>query len=372
MIKLSFSDELPGGLADKMKPMDFDHEQLMKGVKVEMEHTNDPKLALEIAMDHLAEDPKYYDKLEFIEQHAEDGSNNDKLGNMYKELLACTRALAMVAQSFHWRTKGRNYYGDHLLFERIYNDVNAMIDETAEKGIGVSGDADLAEVNTQADLTAEFVHKHAEKDLKEEDFPRSLLKYTEAHLELLRDMLDQLEKSGDLTDGVEDQLQGFANKHEEHAYLLKQRVEEDEVSKESNFIQALSKIAGELDAVKEYALANRIDDIIRQAACPGMDYDEEQMVEDKNNPWAICTESVGRENEEKYERCVKQVKEQYDAQDGKPDYKEFVREKLNSGKWAQYGVSSPFELPQVEQKAFFAELEKEWNERTGEPTKYAE
>jgi len=27
------------------------------------------------------------------------------------------------------------------------------------------------------------------------------------------------------------------------------------------------------------------------------------------NPWAICTESVGRENKEKYERCVMDVKE---------------------------------------------------------------
>ena len=28
------------------------------------------------------------------------------------------------------------------------------------------------------------------------------------------------------------------------------------------------------------------------------------------NPWAVCTESVGREDEEKYESCVRQVKEQ--------------------------------------------------------------
>lgn len=27
------------------------------------------------------------------------------------------------------------------------------------------------------------------------------------------------------------------------------------------------------------------------------------------NPWAVCTESIGRKNKEKYERCVKHVKE---------------------------------------------------------------
>jgi hypothetical protein len=32
--------------------------------------------------------------------------------------------------------------------------------------------------------------------------------------------------------------------------------------------------------------------------------------EEKGNPWAICTASVGREDEEKYEDCVKAVKKQ--------------------------------------------------------------
>ncbi len=38
-------------------------DQIKKGIEVEMEHTDDPKLALKIAMDHIKEDPKYYDKL---------------------------------------------------------------------------------------------------------------------------------------------------------------------------------------------------------------------------------------------------------------------------------------------------------------------
>jgi hypothetical protein len=32
--------------------------------------------------------------------------------------------------------------------------------------------------------------------------------------------------------------------------------------------------------------------------------------ERENNPWAICTASVGREDKEKYEKCVKSVKKQ--------------------------------------------------------------
>jgi hypothetical protein len=40
-----------------------DPEQLKMGIKVEMEHTDDLKIAEKIARDHLNEDPHYYTKL---------------------------------------------------------------------------------------------------------------------------------------------------------------------------------------------------------------------------------------------------------------------------------------------------------------------
>lgn len=57
-------DLLSGGLADKKNPADFDQRELAKGIKAELEHTNNRQLAQEIAMDHLTEDPYYYSKLE--------------------------------------------------------------------------------------------------------------------------------------------------------------------------------------------------------------------------------------------------------------------------------------------------------------------
>lgn len=63
----SWKDAINGGLADNKNPKDFNPKSLEKGMKVEMEHTNDPKIAIEIAMDHLTEDPNYYEKLELIE-----------------------------------------------------------------------------------------------------------------------------------------------------------------------------------------------------------------------------------------------------------------------------------------------------------------
>lgn len=56
-------DILPGGKGDETSPSQIDPSELSMGIKVEMEHTKDSKLAREIALDHLTEDPHYYSKL---------------------------------------------------------------------------------------------------------------------------------------------------------------------------------------------------------------------------------------------------------------------------------------------------------------------
>ncbi|MFA5392763.1 MAG: DUF5661 family protein, partial [Candidatus Paceibacterota bacterium] len=61
------NDQIKGGKADDKSYSDFDQDQLAKGAKVEMEHTDDPTLAKEIAADHLDEFPNYYDALADME-----------------------------------------------------------------------------------------------------------------------------------------------------------------------------------------------------------------------------------------------------------------------------------------------------------------
>jgi len=71
------TESIMGGLADHITVEDLAQmhkvslsqilSQLNKGVKVEMEHTNNPDVAHEIALDHIYEDPQYYDKLATIE-----------------------------------------------------------------------------------------------------------------------------------------------------------------------------------------------------------------------------------------------------------------------------------------------------------------
>ena len=79
LIKLAKAiDQLEGGLADKLtfediaKKHNISDEELEKqieiGIKVEMEHTNDINKYVEIARDHLVEDPQYYTHLTAMEE----------------------------------------------------------------------------------------------------------------------------------------------------------------------------------------------------------------------------------------------------------------------------------------------------------------
>lgn len=84
-------DILSGGLADDIPTDEFDLEQILKGLGVEREHTNNPQIALEITKDHLAEDDEYYDFLEDMESRMglnESSSKDtvvDPFGSVYKK-----------------------------------------------------------------------------------------------------------------------------------------------------------------------------------------------------------------------------------------------------------------------------------------------
>lgn len=77
-------DKLVGGRADGVSAKEFPAKEVIKGSIHETEHSSDPQIALETAKDHLAEDTKYYNKLEKMEKDAA------VLGNLSK---AITRTL---------------------------------------------------------------------------------------------------------------------------------------------------------------------------------------------------------------------------------------------------------------------------------------
>lgn len=88
---------LPGGKGDKAEPSDFDPHELKMGIEVEMEHTKSRKIAREIAMDHLSEDPRYYTKLKKVhKEHA----------YMRSDMHSIEELLQLMSNVNAWLTEG--------------------------------------------------------------------------------------------------------------------------------------------------------------------------------------------------------------------------------------------------------------------------
>lgn len=69
ILDASHNDVLPGGVGDSTDVSEVDQSELALGLRHEMEHTNDPVIAREIAIDHLTEDPLYYTNLQRFGTH---------------------------------------------------------------------------------------------------------------------------------------------------------------------------------------------------------------------------------------------------------------------------------------------------------------
>jgi DNA-binding ferritin-like protein len=137
--------------------------------------------------------------------------------------LAATEALQMLEHSHHWQTKGESFYGDHLLFQRLYEAVLVDIDLIGEKLIGVSGDASLTNYFKRVKAIEMFL-----KAVTPHNQPYVVVSH-DAELMYVRmggELMDQLEQAGLLTRGLEQMLGNVLDKHEEHIYLLDQRVKQ--------------------------------------------------------------------------------------------------------------------------------------------------
>lgn len=96
-VELTEENELIGGKADKLTPKDLAKKfgvpveqinaQIQKGIKVEMEHTDDKEKATEIATDHVSEFPDYYNRLETMENKASKQWNSGDVTENTKTLI---------------------------------------------------------------------------------------------------------------------------------------------------------------------------------------------------------------------------------------------------------------------------------------------
>lgn len=130
--------------------------------------------------------------------------------------VAFLRALYMVHQNNHWDINGNNAYGNHLLFQRIYEGTEELLDEAAEKCIGVYGSLD--KIDPQ-----QFVKKFEVELTDDPDaYVKSSIAAEKAFQALAEKIYNALKESSTLTLGVDDMIMSQCSKSEVHTYLLQQ------------------------------------------------------------------------------------------------------------------------------------------------------
>jgi len=143
---------------------------------------------------------------------------NDYPEQSLKELIAALRACQWVHWVNHWNSTGSDSYGDHLLFERLYDAIGAEVDGLAEKLLG-SGDIQSINPVEIAEWTFTIVRGWAQDSVGGSLADLSL-RAEGGVLEPLHNLL----RGNGITIGTRNMLEGVADLHETHVYLLKQRL----------------------------------------------------------------------------------------------------------------------------------------------------
>jgi len=136
------------------------------------------------------------------------------------------RALSLLHHTHHWQTQGSQFYGDHLLYQRLYELADGQIDMVGEKAVGL-GSADLVLARHSLENMRRYIEAIEDADMM--DAPalkmakRSLLA-EKSFITAGEKMMDQLKSKGLLTRGVEQLLGTILDQHEGVLFLLKQRV----------------------------------------------------------------------------------------------------------------------------------------------------
>jgi DNA-binding ferritin-like protein len=147
----------------------------------------------------------------------------------YAELgifLDLLRALSLLHHTHHWQVQGSQYYGDHLLYLRLYELADGQIDGVGEKAVGL-GSIDLVMSKHSIENVRRYIEALEDADLM--DAPalklakRSLLA-EKSFITAGEKLMDRLKSQGLLTRGVEQLLGTILDTHEGALYLLKQRV----------------------------------------------------------------------------------------------------------------------------------------------------
>jgi DNA-binding ferritin-like protein len=139
-------------------------------------------------------------------------------------MLAYLEFLNKVHHTHHWISKGDPFYGDHLLFQRLYETVQDEIDMVAEKavGLGTTSNVDLNLITSQCHRLVQSYGPTSTIPQSTDLFRRSYQSEM-TFLKVTGKIVESLNEQGIMTRGLDNMIGGIEDKHESHVYLLKQR-----------------------------------------------------------------------------------------------------------------------------------------------------
>jgi len=143
----------------------------------------------------------------------------DSAAHSLASVAVALRAVYLMHQAAHWQAKGPSFVGDHKLFGKLYSATLSEVDMVAERAVGL-GDPILVCPLKSSQFALELLEAFGrECDVPEPD------KLVQLSLEAERGLLQVIDSAlkGDMSEGAKNLLQGVADSHETHVYLLQQR-----------------------------------------------------------------------------------------------------------------------------------------------------
>lgn len=154
------------------------------------------------------------------------GADKDKPADplpLLQQLLAALRALRWSYHTKHWMVSGGHFYGDHLLFERLYDgkpSLDDAADSLAEKMVAIYGPVSVCSRFIWP-LSGSFL----ERGMAAHDCPyRQSLAMEGETQALLAKAYAMLKATKSLSLGMDDLLMSLANEREQAIYLIQQRL----------------------------------------------------------------------------------------------------------------------------------------------------
>lgn len=133
-------------------------------------------------------------------------------------LLAMLRSMHWEYYTSHWKVKGVAFYGNHLLFSRLYENVEKEFDGLAEKILGLFNDVSGINSIPQMGMALKYLASVEEIDCC---FERALT-MEKMFLDSIKECKNSCESGGILTPGLENLLDDLYDAHESHVYLIQQ------------------------------------------------------------------------------------------------------------------------------------------------------